>query len=434
MVGFLWRRGRMSLGEKGDGYVDHKTLAIDILQSLNRASSRIEAIRQILRHLKRHLKVSATAIRLKEGQDYPYFVFDGFSDVHVEMEDSLCGRDTEGNILVDESGNPILDCMCGKVIRGKTVPEEPFFTQYGSFWSNNTDTLLVDTDPEDLGEARNVCNAQGYLSVALIPLKDKTGTIGLLQLNDKEPDRFNEELIWFLEGIGESIGIALAHLEEENKRIELEEERLRLLYQYRLRISQLDTLYKISKIQENKDISMDETLNMIATLIPGALQHPEIAVAQLIVEDRKYSTALKGEPDYRYSAIIQSYGVVLGTLSIGYTEPAPKEYKGPFLEEEIKLVNLIAETVSRIFEQSKGGDWNRSIDKYALVMDKDEISHIMKLVAEDTAISEMDREEYDINDVPTDSSQTMDSYLQLSYNLEVNRALIQKLKNLRSGE
>ena len=424
----------MSLEDYGDGTVDHKTLAIDILQSLNRASSRIEAIQQILRHLKRHLKVSATAIRLKEGQDYPYFVFDGFSDVHIEMEDSLCGKDNEGNILVDESGIPVLDCMCGRVIRGNTVPTAPFFTEYGSFWSNNTDNLLVDTAPEELGKTRNVCNAQGYLSVALIPLIDKTGIIGLLQLNDKKPGKFNEELIWFLEGIGESIGIALAHLEEENKTKEVETERRRLLYQYRLRISQLDTLYRISKIQENKDISLDETLNMIATLIPGALQHPDIAVAQITVEDKKYSTDLKGEPDYRYSAIIQSYGVVLGTISVGYTEPAPEEFKGPFLEEEIKLVNLIAETVSRLIEQAKGGDWNRSIDQYALVMDKDEISHIMKLVAEDTAISEMDREEYEINDLPTDTSQTMDSYLQLSHTLEVNRALIQKLMNLVRGE
>jgi len=424
----------LSKGEYGDGNVDHKTLAIDILQSLNRASGRIEAIQQILRHLKRHLKVSATAIRLKEGPDYPYFVFDGFSDVHIEMENSLCGKDRDGNILVDESGAPVLDCMCGRVIRGNTVPAEPFFTEYGSFWSNNTDNLLSDTDPDELGETRDVCNGQGYLSVALIPLIDKTGTIGLLQINDKEPGRFNEELIWFLEGLGESIGIALAHLEEENRTKEVEAERRNLLYQYRLRISQLDTLYRISKILENKDISLDETLNMITNLIPGALQHPDIAVAQITVEDKKYSTDRKGEPKYRYSAIIQSYGVVLGTLAVGYTEPAPEEYKGPFLEEEIKLVNLIAETVSRVVEQAKGGDWNRSIDQYALVMDKDEISHIIKLVAEDTAISEMDREEFDINDLPNETSQTMDSYLQLSHSLEVNRALIQKLRNLVSGE
>jgi len=418
----------------GEGDVDHKTLAIDILQSLNRASSRMDAIREILRHLKRHLKVSATAIRLREGQDYPYFVFDGFSDVHIEMENSVCGRDQEGNILLDETGAPVLDCMCGRVIRGKTANYEPFFTDHGSFWSNNTDKLLADSDPAALGETRDVCNSQGYLSVALIPLNNKEGTIGLLQLNDKEPDRFSEELIWFLEGIAESIGIALAHLEEENRRKEVELERRRLLYQYRLRISQLDTLYRISKIHENKDISLDETLNMIATLIPGALQHPDIAVVQFTVEDRKYPEDLTKEPDYRYSALIQSFGVILGTLTVGYTEPMPVEHRGPFLEEEIKLVNLIAETVSRIVEQSKGEDWTRSVDKYALVMDKDEISHIMKLVVEDTAISQMDREEFDISDLPSDSSQTMESYIQLSRNLEVNRALIQKLKDLRSGE
>ncbi len=394
----------------------------------------MEAIREILRHLKRHLKVSATAIRLKEGQDYPYFVFDGFSDVHIEMENSLCGRDAEGNILVDELGEPLLDCMCSRVIRGKTAPDQPFFTEHGSFWSNNTDNLISGTEPEAIGETRDVCNAQGYLSVALIPLKNKEGTIGLLQLNDKEPNRFSEELIWFLEGVAESIGIALAHLDEENMRKEAEVERSRMLYQYRLRISQLDTLYRISKIHENKDISLDETLNMIATLIPEALQHPDIAVAQFTVEGRKYPDDLKKVQDYTYSALIQSYGVILGTLTVGYRGAMPKEYKGPFLEEEIKLVNLIAETVSRIVEQSKGGDWNRSIDQYALVMDKDEISHIMKLVVEDTAISQMDREEFGINDVPTDTSQSMDSYLQLSRNLELNRELIQKLKILLSGE
>ena len=422
------------LGTNGEGNVDHKILAIDILQSLNRASSRMDAIREILMHLKRHLKVSATAIRLQEGQDYPYFVFDGFSDVHIEMEDSICGRDAEGNVLVDELGEPLLDCMCGKVIRGRTAPDEPFFTEYGSFWSNNTDNLLSGIEPEALGETRDVCNAQGYQSVALIPLNNKDGTIGLLQLNDEETDRFSEELIWFLEGIGESIGIALAHLDEENRRKETEVERRRLLYQYRLRISQLDTLYTISKIHENKDISLDETLNMIATLIPGALQYPDMAVAQFTVEGRKYPADMKKAQDYTYSALIQSYGVILGTLTVGYRVVMPKEYRGPFLEEEVKLVNLIAETVSRIVEQSKGGDWTRSVDKYALVMDKDEISHIMKLVVEDTAISQMDREEFDINDLPTGSSPTMDSYLQLSRNLELNRGLIQKLKYLRSGE
>ena len=414
--------------------VDEKSLAIDVLQSLNRADSRIDAIIQILEHLKTHLGVSATAIRLHENGDYPYFLFDGFSDAHIEMEDSLCSHGRDGDILLDENGQPILECMCGQVIKGEASPDNEYISEYGTFWSNNTDELLKNTPEEELGTTRNVCNAQGYLSVALIPLKTNDGVVGLLQINDEQPNKFTEDLIWFLEGLGESIGIALAHLTEENMRKELEKEQRDLLYQYRLRINQLDCLYKISKIQENTDITTDEMLGLIVSLIPGAMQQPDVAVARMDIEDRQYSSEGYVETPYRYSALIQSYGVILGKLSVGYLEKTKKEYRGPFLEEEVKLINLIAETVSRMLEQGKASDWNKSIDKYALILADDEISHIMKLVAEDIAISSLDREEYDIRDVSQDSTQTLESYMSLQQNIEVNRAIILKLQNLLNVE
>ncbi len=196
---------------------DEKSLAIDVLQSLNRAQSRIVAIEQILEHLKTHLGVSATAIRLHEDNDFPYFVFDGFSDTHIEMENSLCAHGADGKVLLDDQDDPILQCMCGSVISGKVPYKEDFITDYGSFWSNNTNDLLLTTTEDTLGTTRNVCNSQGYLSVALIPLKTKGKIIGLLQINDESPNKFTEDLIWFLEGLGESIGIALAHLYEEKR-------------------------------------------------------------------------------------------------------------------------------------------------------------------------------------------------------------------------
>lgn len=414
--------------------IDPKLLAIDVLQSLNRAKSRIEAIAQILEHLKIHLKVSATAIRLQDRGDYPYFLFDGFTDAHIEVENSLCNMDQKGAVVLDKDGDPILECMCGQVIRGVASRGKPYFTDYGSFWSNNTDDLLASTSLEELGKTRNVCNTQGYLSVALIPLKNKEGIVGLLQINDREPEKFNEELIWFLEGLGESIGIALAHLEEENKRKELEKEQKRLLYQYKLRINQLDSLYQISKIQENKDITTDEMLKLIVSLIPGAMQHPDVTVIKMDVEDVSYESDGYIDTPYRYSAIIQSFGVILGKLTVGYKVKLPQEYRGPFLEEEIKIINLIAETVSRMLEQEKTGDWNKSVDKYALVLADDEIRHIMKMVVEDIAINTLDREEYEIRDIPQNSSQTIESYLQLQQNLEINRAIVLKLRNLLNVE
>ena len=46
----------------------------------------------------------------------------------------------------DCEGRTVLACMCGKVIRGKFQPSEPFFTEDGSFWTNSTTELLASTN------------------------------------------------------------------------------------------------------------------------------------------------------------------------------------------------------------------------------------------------------------------------------------------------
>ena len=394
-------------------------LSLDIFKLLNRTTTQSEAIDQILHKIRDHFGVSATAIRLEDNGDYPYYFYDGFSDIHIEMESYLC-----------DSGNGHLACICGRVLMSNTDPSFPFFTENGSFWSNNTDNLLETNGVEELGETRKVCNAEGYLSVALIPLRDSSGIIGLLQLNDEKPDRFSTETISFLERLGESIGIALARLDDEEDRRGLEKERERLLHQYQLRIKELDCLYKISKLQENQDLTTEEILNLIVNLLPGATQYPEVAVARLSLENNIYDSQGYVDAPYRYSALIQNYGVIVGKLLIGYLEPRPSEFNGPFLEEEVKLVNLVSETISRMIERRTSGEWRKGIDKYALVLNDEEIRHITKLVLEDMAIGEMDREEYNISDLPDESIQTIESYMSLQFNLELNRGLIMKLQNL----
>ena len=412
--------------EIGDELSGILELTLDIFQQLNRAETQNEAIDQILHELKEHIGVSATGIRLSENGDYPYFFFDGFSDNHIEMENSLCDHINGPEVQ--------LACMCGRVLQGRTDPSLPFFSAGGSFWSNNTERLLKVSTVEELGKTRNVCNAEGYLSVALIPLRSTEGIIGLLQLNDESPDRFSPEIISYLERIGEGVGVALSRLEEEEERKGLEMERERLLHQYQLRIKELDTLYRISKLQENPDLTVDEVLNLIIDLLPGATQFPDVAVARLTIEDKSYESLGYMSAPYRYSALIQNYGIVVGRLVIGYLEEKPKEYKGPFLEEEVKLVNLISESISRMLERKQTGEWRRSIDKYALVLNDEEMRHITKLVLEDMAIGEMDREEYNIDDLPEDTTQTIDSYMALQFNLELNRGLIIKLQNLLNSD
>lgn len=193
-------------------------LTIGLLQLLNRQTGETDTIRDLLFLVKEATGFEAVAIRLKVGDDYPYFTTIGFPAIFVEAERYLCSRDSHGEIIRDSNGNPCLECMCGNVICGRIDPKYPFFTTGGSFWTNSTSELLATTTEEDRqARTRNRCNGEGYESVALIPLRSDTEIIGLLQLNDSQENRFSPDTITFFEGIGASIGVALARLQAEQE-------------------------------------------------------------------------------------------------------------------------------------------------------------------------------------------------------------------------
>ncbi len=119
----------------------------------------------------------AVGIRLRQDGDYPYYQAVGFPAAFLKAENSLCSRDEKGSIILEYTGDPTLDCMCGNVIRGRFDASLPFFTARGSFWTNGTTRLLASTSPaERQSNTRNSCNGAGYESVALIPIKDRKTT------------------------------------------------------------------------------------------------------------------------------------------------------------------------------------------------------------------------------------------------------------------
>ena len=154
----------------------------------------------------------AVGIRLRDGDDYPYYETRGFPPEFVEMENQLCAYGPDGKILRDGTGNPLLECMCGNILCGRFDPQKPFFTAHGSFWSNNTTALLASTtDADRQARTRNRCNGEGYESVALIPLRINGNVLGLLQFNDHQPNRFTPGLIANFERMADSLAIALSH-------------------------------------------------------------------------------------------------------------------------------------------------------------------------------------------------------------------------------
>jgi PAS domain S-box-containing protein len=194
-------------------------MVIQLLEILNHPAEKAEAIRKILLLLKEFTGFEAIGIRLKEDEDFPYYLTNGFPEDFILAERYLCARHQNGELIRDAKGSPVLECMCGNIIRGRTDPKLPFFTNGGSFWSNCTTKLLASTtEKERQANTRNRCNAEGYESVALIPLRVNGDTIGLLQFNDTRENMFTPEMINFFERIGVSIGIAFKRAKTEEDR------------------------------------------------------------------------------------------------------------------------------------------------------------------------------------------------------------------------
>lgn len=191
-----------------------------------------ELLQSLTVFMQEETRCDAVGIRLRRGDDFPYHEIRGFPEAFVKAESSLCASDSQGKVLRDDIGNPVLECMCGNILQGRFNSDLPFFTPNGSFWTNSTTQLLANAGETDLmNRSRNRCNGEGYESVALIPLKVGKTIYGLFQFNDHRRGRFSPEIIGQLEELITFVAIAVAkHLADEEQH--LLEKKYRFLFEH----------------------------------------------------------------------------------------------------------------------------------------------------------------------------------------------------------
>ena len=194
----------------------YRKMRHEILQILNEPCELKETLHGTIDILKKRTGVAAVGIRLKDGQDFPYFDQSGFSDQFLLTEDTLTERDKQGHLCRDVHFNPILGCTCGLVISGKADKTNPNFTSGGSWWINDTSSLLkIPSRSDDRVHPRNHCIHQGYQSMTLVPIRNRDQIVGLIQCNDYHKNAFSLSRIELLEGIASDIGSAMMRKQAE---------------------------------------------------------------------------------------------------------------------------------------------------------------------------------------------------------------------------
>jgi PAS domain S-box-containing protein len=188
----------------------------EFLRLVNESTGITELIQRATCYFQKSSGVEAVGIRIREGHDYPYYEARGFPEHFIQLENSLCARDEKGCPLLDEMGEPVMECTCGCLIRGVFDPARPFYTKLGSFWTNSTTDLgSIMTDEDIPPRHRNRCVGEGYESIALIPLFVGRERLGLLQLNDHRRGRFTFDQIVQWERLAGHLAVAVSKFRAE---------------------------------------------------------------------------------------------------------------------------------------------------------------------------------------------------------------------------
>lgn len=114
------------------------------------------------------------------------------------------------------------------------------------------------------------------------------------------------------------------------------------------RAKELNCLYQIEEILNNRQLSLPEIFEGIIKAIPSGWQFPEICQARIVYENSSYQS-----PNYQPSSWMDSSDIkvddkILGKVEVSYTKKVPWREGGFFLDKEHTLIQTIADRIGQV--------------------------------------------------------------------------------------
>lgn len=160
---------------------------------------------------------------------------------------------------------------------------------------------------------------------------------------------------------------------DEKKTEDLEQEKKAYL-QLKEREKELNCIYSLSEIIEDETISDEKKLKKIVNIIPDAWQYPSDTCARIVIKDQEVRTDNFQETPWKLSKELKIKGAIIGVIEVYYLNEKPHAHVGPFLNQEIKLLSVLAERISSFIDHidlakalniqvsKKKSDWQIIID------------------------------------------------------------------------
>lgn len=119
------------------------------------------------------------------------------------------------------------------------------------------------------------------------------------------------------------------------------------------RAKELNCIYTIDDLINNPELTSEEIFKSVVNAIPSGLQFPEIAKAKIIIDNRTFESDNFVESNYFLKSEIYTNEISVGSAFVYYTKVTPVFDEGPFLKEERKLLDTIAERLGRYLQHEE---------------------------------------------------------------------------------
>lgn len=133
----------------------------------------------------------------------------------------------------------------------------------------------------------------------------------------------------------------------DKKNAEIERERTNHLLNERLK--ELTTLHRASQILQFDSKPTEEIMRDLVTILPAGWQHEEITAARIVAGGLSVTTPNYKTGVHRQVAEFHVPEREPSFIEVVYLEKKPDEFEGPFLEEERRVLDIIAEMLRIYF-------------------------------------------------------------------------------------
>ena len=116
------------------------------------------------------------------------------------------------------------------------------------------------------------------------------------------------------------------------------------------RAKELRALYALAEMAQREGFTLDRLYQGLTDILPESWQYPEMTCARTVIGEREFRTNNFMESAWMQSAPVTVSGSAIGRIDVGYREERPEEDEGPFLKEERRLIDALAERLGQIIE------------------------------------------------------------------------------------